>query len=90
MQRTEAAKGFTTYGTSVSRRVLESWRTNRFWFDFAMRKPIDAEVIFDNCLNEEGRRLESLDEDTRAGLASFVDLKMEQLKAYDSDCKRLL
>lgn len=90
MQRVEEAKGLTTDETSLSSLMLESWHTNRFWFNFAARKLLDVDVLFDNCLNEDGRGLESLDEDLQAGLDPFVKMKMEQLKAYDIDCKELL
>ncbi|KAF2471052.1 phosphotransferase enzyme family protein-like protein [Lindgomyces ingoldianus] len=90
MQRAERAKGLAINERSLSSLMLESWQTNRFWFNFAARKPIDVEVLFDNCLNEDGAGLESLDKDARAGLSPFVKMKMEQVRAYDRDCKQLL
>ncbi|KAF2428670.1 phosphotransferase enzyme family protein [Tothia fuscella] len=90
MQRVERAKGLAINERSLSSLVLESWQTKRFWFNFAARKPIDVDVLFDNCLNEDGADLDSLDEDVRAGLSPFVEMKMEQLRAYDEDCKQLL
>ncbi|KAH7414019.1 phosphotransferase enzyme family protein [Phaeosphaeria sp. MPI-PUGE-AT-0046c] len=90
MRRVEEAKGLTIDKTSLSSLMLESWRTSRFWFNFAARKSLDVDVIFDNCLNEDGRGLESLDEDLQAGLDRFVEMKIKQLKAYDIDCRELL
>jgi hypothetical protein len=46
--------------------------------------------LFDNFLNEAGAGVESLDEEARAGLEPFVQMKMKQLRAYDYDCKKLL
>lgn len=90
MQRVERTKGLAINDRSLSNRMLESWKTNRFWFNFAARRPIDVEALFDNCLKDDGAGLESLDEDIRAGLGPFIEMKMEQLKAYDKDCKQLL
>lgn len=90
MQRVERAKGLTIDETSLSSLMLESWHTKRFWFNFAMRKSIDVDVLFRKCLNEDGHGLESLDEDLQAGLDSFVEMKIEQVKAYLKDCKELL
>ncbi|KAF1989388.1 phosphotransferase enzyme family protein-like protein [Aulographum hederae CBS 113979] len=90
MQRVETARGLAIDEKSLSNRMLESWQTERFWFNFAARKSLDVEVLYDNCLNEDGHGLESLDESLQAGLSPFVDMKMEQLRAYDSDCKHSL
>lgn len=90
MQRVEEAKGLTIDKTSLSSLMLESWHSKRFWFNFATRKPLDVDVLFDNCLNQDGRGLESLDEDLQARLDPFVEMKMKQLEAYDIDCKGLL
>jgi hypothetical protein len=48
-----------------------------------------VELLFENCLNDDGAGLESLDDNVRAGLDPFLKMKMEQLKAYDKDCKKL-
>jgi hypothetical protein len=32
--------------------------------------------------------IESLDEEVRAGLEPFVEMKMKQLKAYDNECAK--
>jgi hypothetical protein len=90
MQRAERARGIESNEESLSSLMRESWRTKRFWFNFAARKPIDVDVLFDDCLKEDGAGIELLDEATRAGLDPFVRMKMEQLEAYDSDCKQLL
>jgi hypothetical protein len=60
--------------------MRESWLTKRFWFNYAARKPFDVDVLFDNFLNEAGAGVESLDEEARAGLEPFVQMKMKQLR----------
>ena len=90
MQRAERARGTLHNEMPLSSLMRESWLTKRFWFNYAARKPFDVEVLFDNCLNEGGASVESLDEKVRAGLEPFVQMKTKQLTAYDEDCKKFL
>lgn len=89
MRRAEAARGIQGI-ECLSDLMAESWRTKTFWFNVATRRPIDVDVLFENCLKDSADNQEPLDDETRDALPQFIDMKMEQLKAYDSDCKRLL
>jgi hypothetical protein len=90
MERVETARPNLDSEKPLSSLMRESWATKRFWFNYAARKPFDVEVLFDSCLNEGNAGVESLDEEARAGLESFVGMKMEQLKAYDEECAESL
>jgi aminoglycoside phosphotransferase (APT) family kinase protein len=74
----------------ISSLMRDSWDKKRFWFNYAARKPFDVEVLFDSCIKEGDTGIESLDEEARAGLESFVEMKMKQLKAYDNECAKCL
>jgi hypothetical protein len=88
MQRAERARGIPQGNNLLSSLMRESWLTKRFWFNYAARKPFDVEVLFYNCLNDSGVGIKSLEEEVRAGLEPFVNMKMEQLRAYDEDCRK--
>ncbi|KID96856.1 phosphotransferase enzyme family protein, partial [Metarhizium majus ARSEF 297] len=90
MKRVERSRGMLCTEKSLSSLMHDSWVTKRFWFNYAARKPFDVDKLFTDCLNENGAGAETLDEDIRAALAPFVKMKMEQLRAYDKDCKTLL
>lgn len=90
MQRAEGARGTPRDEKPLSSLMRESWVSKRFWFNYAARKPFDIEVLFDNCLNEGSAGVELLDDEARAGLEPFVQMKMKQLMEYDADCKMLL
>ncbi|EFY92604.1 phosphotransferase enzyme family protein [Metarhizium acridum CQMa 102] len=90
MQRVEKSRGMLHSENSLSSLMRESWDTKRFWFNYAARKPFDVDVLFYNCLHEISTGVDTLDEHVRAALAPFVKMKMEQLRAYDEDCNRLL
>lgn len=90
MQRAEGARGTLRDEKPLSSLMRESWVTKRFWFNYAARKPFDVETLFDNCLNEGGAGVELLDDKARAGLDTFVQMKMKQLMEYNEDCKVLL
>lgn len=49
MERAERPKGLAINERSLSSLILESWQTKRFLFNFAARRPIDVDVLFDNC-----------------------------------------
>lgn len=68
---------------SLSARMRESWRTGRFWFDYAARKSFDVDVVYWATLHSAGTGIEELDEEARVELELFKRLKMEQLKAYE-------
>jgi hypothetical protein len=71
---------------SLSSRMRDSWRTGRFWFDYAARKSFDVDTIYWAALHNDGLGVELLDDKTRAEMESFTQIKMEQLKAYKEEC----
>ena len=76
----------TTSRQSLSRLMRESWDTKRFWFDYAVRKPLDIDDLFYRHLNVGGGAdAELLDDAELAGLEPFIKVKMEQLAEYKRD-----
>lgn len=71
---------------SLSSLMRESWDTGRFWFDYAARKPFHVDGLFYTHLNEGSAGVESLDDEARAGLEPLIQIKIEQLRAYDKEC----
>jgi hypothetical protein len=90
MERLEKAREGSDVEKPLSYLMRESWITKRFWFNYAIRKPFDVEVLFANCLKENGAGISLLDEEARAGLEPFVGMKMKQLEAYDQECAKSL
>lgn len=68
----------------LSTRMRESWKTGRFWFDYAARTCLDMDDIYWHTLHDQvhDEDVDSLDEATRAELDSLVLKKMEQREAY--------
>jgi hypothetical protein len=66
----------------LSARMHDSWKTGRFWFNYAARKSLDVDAVYWNVLHEDGASVELLDKETRAEMESFTQMKMKQLKAY--------
>jgi Phosphotransferase enzyme family len=85
LERIEA-KSASTRGQSeeprLSAQMRDSWKTRRFWFNYAARKSLDVDAIYWNILHEDGAGVELLDEETRAEMEPFTQMKMKQLKAY--------
>lgn len=75
MERAENARGIQGE-ERLSTLMRESWDSNRFSFNFEGRKMLDVDVHFQERLNKEG-----------TGLEYFLEMKMEQVKAYDEDCR---
>lgn len=73
-------------GPSLSTRMRDSWRTGRFWFDYAARKSFDVDTIYWAALHNDGSGVELLDGKTRAEMEPFTQMKMAQLKAYKEEC----
>lgn len=91
MRRAEKARGLQHIQNPLSNRMRDAWDTKRFWFNYAARNPFDVEAVCASFLTDgSSPDEESLDEQTRSGMEPFVQLKMEQLKAYDGDCKLFL
>ncbi len=70
----------------LSARMRDSWKTGRFWFNYAARKSLDVDAIYWNALHETGASVELLDEETRAEMELFTRMKMKQLKTYNEEC----
>ncbi|QKX58011.1 uncharacterized protein TRUGW13939_05131 [Talaromyces rugulosus] len=70
----------------LSTRMRYSWRTGRFWFDYAARKSFDVDMIYWAALHNGGAGVELLDDKTRTEMESFTQTKMEQLKVYKEEC----
>lgn len=87
IERAEARSMETQHGKrSLSSLMRESWDTGRFWFDYAARKPFHVDVLFYTYLNEGGAGVELLDDEARAGLEPFIQMKMKQLRTYNEEC----
>jgi hypothetical protein len=69
----------------LSVRMRDSWATGRFWFDYGIRKSFDIDEVYWAALHEDGDDV--LDEKMREEMEKLVDLKMDQKKAYDAECK---
>ncbi|KAF4511418.1 hypothetical protein G6O67_003221 [Ophiocordyceps sinensis] len=86
LQRVEKGRGL-----QLSSLMRDAWETKRFWFNYAIRNPFEVETLCVNYLGEaSGAGKPSLDDKARAEMEQFVQMKMEQLEAYDADCKMLL
>jgi hypothetical protein len=75
-------------GRRLSARMRESWKTGRFWFDYAARTSLDLDDIYWAALHDhetDGDGVDSLDAATRAEMEELVKVKMEQRKAYNED-----
>ncbi len=74
----------------LSSLMRDSWESGDFWFNFAARKSLDVDAIFYTQLDRlnfggSARIDDLLDEGLRAGIESFVEMKMEQWDAYDKE-----
>ncbi|CEO60643.1 Putative Protein kinase-like domain [Penicillium brasilianum] len=58
--------------SSLSSRMRDSWRTGRFWFDYAARKNFDVDTIYWAALHDDGLGVQLLDDKTRAEMESFT------------------
>jgi len=69
----------------LSERMREAWESKRFWFNYGIRKSFDIDAVYWAALHEVGD--EDIDDETRGEMERFADMKMEQLKQYDAECK---
>lgn len=74
----------------LSTLMRDSWETGRFWFDYAARKSFDVDAVYWAALHEDGADNELLGDETRAEMEPFIQMKMEQLKAYKEECTAFL
>jgi hypothetical protein len=72
----------------LSARMRDSWKTRRFWFNYAARTCLDMDDIYWHTLHDQvdGDGFGLLDEATQAELEPLVRMKMEQRKAYEEEC----
>jgi hypothetical protein len=71
-------------GRALSTRMRDSWKTGRFWFDYAARKSFDVDMAYWNALHDgEGDGGAVLDDEE---MECFTRMKMEQLEAYKEEC----
>ncbi|KAM0273889.1 hypothetical protein ACHAQH_008150 [Verticillium albo-atrum] len=70
----------------LSTQMRDSWRSGRFWFDYAARKSFDIDAVYWAALHDEGTGIELLDDRARTELEPFIEKKMAQLKAYKEEC----
>ncbi|KAI5862555.1 hypothetical protein GGS23DRAFT_81747 [Durotheca rogersii] len=72
----------------LSTRMRDSWKTGRFWFNYAARTCLDMDDIYWHALHHQvdGDGFDLLDEATRAELEPLVRMKTEQRKAYEEEC----
>jgi hypothetical protein len=90
MEKVEKTKESSNDGKPLSCLIRESWATERFWFNYATRKPFDVKALSEFCAGEDSASLEQLDEETHAGLETFIEMKTEPLKVYDDKCAKVL
>lgn len=69
----------------LSTRMRDSWRSGRFWFNYAARKSFELDAIYWAALHDGGG-IELLDDETHAEMEPFIEKKMEQLRAYKEEC----
>ncbi|KAL9131449.1 MAG: hypothetical protein Q9217_000597 [Psora testacea] len=73
--------------------MRNSWQSGDFWFNFAARKSLDVDAIFYTQLDQihfgGNAGVHMLDDEVRAGIESFVQMKMEQKEAYNKQFSRL-
>lgn len=85
VKRAEAASPDGQY-PSLSAKMRESWDTKRFWFNLAMRNPLDATVIYEHNLGgamalEQGSSLE---------IEGLVANKLKQLEEYKREVAQVI
>jgi hypothetical protein len=66
----------------LSAQMHDSWKTGCFWFNYAARKSLDVDAVYWDVLHEDCAGVELLDEETRAEMEPFAQMKMKQLKAH--------
>ncbi|CRK21857.1 hypothetical protein BN1723_012499 [Verticillium longisporum] len=73
-------------GPRLSTQMRDSWRSGRFWFDYAARKSFVIDTVYWAALHDVGTGIELLDDVARTELEPFIEKKMAQLKAYKEEC----
>lgn len=70
----------------LSSLMRDSWRSGRFWFNYAARKSFEIDAIYWAALHESTGGTELLEDGAEAEVGSFIDEKMEQLRLYKEEC----
>jgi hypothetical protein len=72
----------------LSTSMRDSWKTMRFWFNYAARTCLDMDDIYWHTLYDrvDGEGFGLLGEVARAELELLVQMKMEQRTAYVEEC----
>jgi hypothetical protein len=72
----------------LSAQMRDSWKTGRFWFNYAARTCLDIDDIYWHALHDQADcdGIDLLDEVKRAEMEMLVRMKMEQRKAYEEEC----
>jgi hypothetical protein len=81
-QREKASSGSIV---PLSAHMRDSWTSNKFWFNQAMSDSWSIDGVYWAALHKPGD--EVLDDALNKEMEAFVDMKMEQVDAYDADCK---
>jgi hypothetical protein len=83
--RTSTSLGGSPSNPLLSYRMRDSWETGRFWFNYGIRKSFDIDAVYCAALHKYGD--DALNVKMREEMEKMVDLKMDQLEAYDAECK---
>lgn len=82
VERVETREQLRTGSRPLSAQMRDSWKSGRFWFNFASRCCFDVDEVVWEFLQGEGRGEAMLDESEQAEKARFVKHKMEQFQQY--------
>lgn len=69
----------------LSARMHQSWRSDRFWFNYAAGKSFELDAIYWAAMDDEDNGMELLDNEARAEKDLFVEKKMEQPRAHKEE-----
>ncbi|KAL2417785.1 hypothetical protein ABEF95_000272 [Exophiala dermatitidis] len=75
--------------SSLAARMRESWESGRFWFNYAMRKSFDLDVVYWTALrqHDDDDKVAALETEMRSEMEKFIKTKMEQFKVYEEECR---
>ncbi|KAF2466568.1 uncharacterized protein BDR25DRAFT_236738 [Lindgomyces ingoldianus] len=73
-------------GTLLSTRMRGSWRSGRFWFNYAARKSFEVDGVYWAALHDGSSSVQLFSEAVHAEIEDLTKMKMEQLKAYKEEC----
>jgi hypothetical protein len=87
LEQVEVRMGMEGSGSNppLSAQMRDSWTTERFWFNYGIRKSFDIDAVYWAALHEDGDDV--FGSEMRDNIEKLADFKMEQLEAYDAKCK---